>query len=235
VKLRPNLVLLLFLAGAATLIAAFILQPAEPIYAGKPLSYWLRQHDFNTPIDSDLPEFKVARDEAAFAIRSIGSNAVPWLIAMANYDPPATASTLLMRLPPWVGRLVGESGILSEDPAKYAEIGFEILGTNAQDAIPQMVQLMADKTHPLRARRAAVSLSYLGPSALPFVTPEMSNNPPSEHFFFEWLITNNLLPTVTGREQLALLRYADTPEDHPAVSNAIWRIAPDLLTNPPSR
>jgi hypothetical protein len=236
VKPRPKVALLILLAAAAGIIAAFIHKPAQPTHAGKPLSYWLRQHWLNRGTDSDLPEWKAKRDEAESAIRSIGTNAVPHLIAMANHDPPTWTYTVLRRLPSWVGRLVGESGILDKDPARDAEIGFRILGTNAQAAIPQMARLMADKTHPHRARATAVNLSYLGPAALPFITTEMSNNPPSEHFFYEWLITNNLLPTVTSRDQLPLLLNAlENPADATAASNIIWQIAPHLLTNTPAQ
>ena len=196
VKPRQTVALLILLTGAAAIIAALIYKPAEPTYAGKPLSYWLYQHYLNTGIDSDMPELKAARDEAESAIRAIGTNAVPHLIAMAKHDAPAWKDAVLMRLPTWIRRAVGESGILDKDPARDAEIGFRILGTNAQAAIPDMLKLTADKTHLLRARRALLNLSYLGPPALPFITTEMLNNP-SEHFFYEWLITNNVLPSVT--------------------------------------
>lgn len=215
--------------AAIAFIAVFI-KGAEPTHAGKPLSYWLYQYYLNKPIDSDLPEFKAARDEAESAIRSIGTDAVPHLITMATQDPDTRTYPFLRRLPTWLWHAIAESGVLDKDPSRDAEIGFSILGTNAQAAIPQMAKLMADKTHPGRARMATVSLSYLGPPALPFLTTEMSNNPSSDHFYYEWLITNNVLPTVTRRDQLPLLNGLDNPI---AVSNAIWRIAPELLANTP--
>jgi hypothetical protein len=237
VKLSPNVALLTLLTGAAAFIATFVYKPAEPAYDGKPLSYWLHKYGVNTPIDSDLPEFKAERDVAEAAIRSIGTNAVPHLIAMAKCDPPSWRSTLVMRLPGWAKRFVGEWGLLQADPAGDASIGFEILGTNAQAAIPEMVKLMADKTLPVRARRATVALCYLGPGALPFMTAEMSNSPPSDRWWCASLMSTYLLPTMNSRDQLPFLLNALRNEPEPlqsAASNAVWRIAPELLTNNPA-
>jgi hypothetical protein len=187
----------LLLLGAVLLVAAICLhRRPEPEHPGRPLSYWLQLYELNTPIDSGLPEFKAARDAAASAIRTIGTNAVPFLVTMV-YRNPHTWPPFPKWVPDWSKRFIGESGILSHDPCEEAGIGFMILGTNAQRAMPDMVRLMADKTRPLRARQATLNLSYLGPGALPFITAEMSNNP-TEHFYYEWLITNNVLPTTTN-------------------------------------
>jgi hypothetical protein len=234
VKLRPNVGLLIFLAAAGVIIIASIHKRAEPTHKGKPLSCWLRQYDLNTPTDSDQPEFKAERDVAAAAIRSIGTNAVPYLVTMARHDQPAWQSTLVLRSPGWVRRFIGVSGIFSDDPGEDAAIGFMILGTNAHGAIPDIVKLMADKTHPLRARRATLDLSYLGPKALPFIATEISKNTAGEPYFYDWLLTNNILPTVTGSDQLTMLmNELDNQDDRIAASNTISRIAPQLLTKTP--
>jgi hypothetical protein len=69
------------LAGSVLLVAAggwiFYWQPAEPVYAGKPVSYWLKEYCRS----GQRMTWDTGRhEEAGVALRHMGTNAVPYLL-----------------------------------------------------------------------------------------------------------------------------------------------------------
>mgnify|MGYP001599799890 CR=1 FL=1 len=71
----PAILLLAVLGGLAWLV----LRVREPVYAGKPLSEWLRQRD----------------EESTNAIRQIGADALPALLELAQARDSALKKRLL--------------------------------------------------------------------------------------------------------------------------------------------
>ena len=92
--------------------------PKEPEYQGKKLSEWLAIYDgTNTTV--------VAKDQAAEAVRQIGTNAVPWLI---KYERPVYRQEL------WA---YSDSYNISdrEIRANQTVEGFKILGETARNRL----------------------------------------------------------------------------------------------------
>ena len=75
---------------AALALAGAIWQAArsrEPVYQGKPLSFWLEQYSGQISGGAFIPNrTKAVREQAATAIRHIGTNAIPWLLALAAVE-----------------------------------------------------------------------------------------------------------------------------------------------------
>jgi hypothetical protein len=105
------------------IVAWKALRPREPIYEGKPLSFWLQQqHDGKYGILSE--EKEKSREEAEAAIRQIGTNALPQLMR------------LLRARDPWITRKVDEliwrQRIFDiEIPGAVAENGMALDGLKA--------------------------------------------------------------------------------------------------------
>lgn len=76
--MRKRLLLVIASLAMLAFIAVFwkMLPPKEPVYAGKPLSYWLMAYDMAVPKDPFAP----SEPDAEAAIRAIGTNAIPTLL-----------------------------------------------------------------------------------------------------------------------------------------------------------
>ncbi len=117
-------VLVLIAAG----ISLCILRPRDPVSAGKPLSYWLEQIALNPG----------SADEAVSAVRLMGTNVIPRLLADLRGD-----RRMLWRYR--VNRLLDKQRLISlrfhglEDRRRRAKWGFFALAAHATPAIPWLV------------------------------------------------------------------------------------------------
>jgi hypothetical protein len=155
----------MLLAGCAVvaiLVAALWPGEREPEYKGKKLSEWLMQYrELSDHRHSDDPEPRQASD----AVRHIGTNALPFLLAWlhqerSSWDVRLTVAVeklplqIQNRILPRIGR--------SETRCEIAVIGFEILGSKASPAVPELKRLAADTNANETARRAWLCLGLIG-------------------------------------------------------------------------
>jgi HEAT repeat protein len=163
-KTRRRL-LLVGLAFAILLVTAFLIgHREEPVYQGKPLSYWV------TRLGSD--ELHGARKDAVEAIRAIGPKAVPYLLEWMPHGQP--------RRPPWLERswqwCLGWLHLRAAQKQKEAPGSFCIecawwaLGTEGKSAIPSLARVINQPPRAMHNYSAwtasATAISYLGPDAI---------------------------------------------------------------------
>src|SRR5213594_3172572 len=92
--------LLLLLAGCAAVVLAFALawpRDREPEYQGRKLSYWLSAYN------TSYPGVLIYDSRVARAVRSAGTNALPFLLEWVRYEHPARKLRWLVqfdKLPP---------------------------------------------------------------------------------------------------------------------------------------
>ena len=170
----------------ALLMAAGPAQCAEPVYHGKALTEWLVELNENPSQEEVLAalrndreqgldpletvyENKRKRDQAA--IRQFGTNALPTLLEMLGVTDRNGKRTVARlrseRLRAWYGR--DESDM--EDLRMLAVEGFEILGTNAALAVPQLTKLFHN---PETSHQAARALTKVGPAGFSVLTNALS-------------------------------------------------------------
>jgi HEAT repeat protein len=142
----------------------------EQTYQGKPLSFWIDQYQAHLLARGDS-EPALKRNQAQAAIREIGTNALPALLAMVSKKDSPLKSRLLT--------LARKQSFikfrLNNDDYYHARssYGFGALGPIAKPAVPALIELLHDKNPRVRAC-AAHSLGMIGPdaeSAIPALLP----------------------------------------------------------------
>jgi hypothetical protein len=172
VKMRRLIPIALGLFAAIVLTIAIWPGEREPEYQGKKLSEWLKRYRSGGR----------ERDEAAEAVRQIGSRAVPCLLSwMDNGDLPAW-KLRLFRLTAAHPRIITSRLFRkvmqlpnSDRNAFAAYQGFEILGPEAKAAIPALIRLTNDSASPGKAHRALLALDAIGKDALPALLSALAN------------------------------------------------------------
>ncbi len=123
------LVLLVALAGWEIFCA---LPPREPVYEGKPLSYWLKGYD---PIEGSEP----GRQQTDEAVRQIGTNAIPLLLRMLReQDSPLKLKLLALARRQHVVKI---NYVEASRRNIQAELTFEQLGPTAAGAVPELIKI----------------------------------------------------------------------------------------------
>ena len=146
---------------------------SEPVYKGLTLAQWLdviarRRINGYFPVFQGRHESKDATpeqiNEAEEAVRAIGTNALPSLLAWIQYEPstPKRFYRGILALPPSPEHtrafLWGLPGTKHELLAEYAVLGFRLLNTNALPAVADLSKLASDTKHPLTQIPAAKAL-----------------------------------------------------------------------------
>ena len=128
--------------------------PPEPMYQGRPLSYWLLGYSF--PFNgTNVP----SRADADAAIKDAGTNAIPLLLQMLRaHDSPL--KTKLLR---WASRYAyfRSAGELHME----ADSGFAALGSDAEGAVPELIKIVDDSPNDGRATFPIMILLRLGQAA----------------------------------------------------------------------
>lgn len=156
----------------ATSVAWLFLHRAEPVYHGKPLTFWAQQYGSN-----NWSSRKELAREAELAVRQIGTNAIPFLLDLMQARDSDLKKGLRQHLPrKWHGllRLDDNSGKVRRMGAH----GLAALGTNAPAAVPALIELA--RQHPDEDGRyiAVFALRTLGPAAeaaIPFYIQCLTN------------------------------------------------------------
>lgn len=155
---QPYRILLLIVAGILLLSAGWLLfGRREPSYQGRTLTQWLRAAQGESP-ESDSVE--------ARAIRHIGTNAIPTLLAYAAaWDTPLTKFLVHWRaLHPRFYLPVSSQ----YDKETLGEIGFALLGPEEKSAVPELIRLLRENDY-AEWTSAARCLASIGPAAEPAV------------------------------------------------------------------
>ena len=135
-RILLGILLIAVLGGFAWLILS---QPNEPIYQGKPLSYWCEQYSASSWLyPTNEPD-----KQSETAIRTIGTNAVPTLLRMLK----ATDSKLKLKL----FQLAAKQHLVdikwkSAELLHYEALdGLFALGTDAHSAVPDLVEIYNER------------------------------------------------------------------------------------------
>ncbi|MBI3414352.1 MAG: HEAT repeat domain-containing protein [Verrucomicrobia bacterium] len=129
--LRFPLAVGLCVAGAFIALFFFTLPPREPVYRGKPLSYWTREF-------ASKKRGSIESENARMAIKTIGTNAIPFLVhSVTNRESVGRrwAYRMSIRYLPRQVRIPRFA--LPESFAGLA--GLQALGDAATNAIPLLV------------------------------------------------------------------------------------------------
>ena len=181
---------LIFIAILA-LVAFCWFHSREPSYRGKTLSVWLHEAG------------KYGRNyeasNAADAVRKIGTNAIPNLVMMLGQQDSRTFSNVMTiwnrnidRLPIWA-----RSEGLYRKPADVlnyeAELGFEILGSRAESAVPALLKLYQQNVSRSSQQATAHALVAIGTNAqkqsFPFFLQSAASSNSAERFVAVWAIS----------------------------------------------
>lgn len=152
----------LLLAGVVGFLVWRDPGPRDAVFEGRTLTSWLDHHvassAANPPYNS--PGWKKA-DEA---IRHIGTNGIPTLLTMirAKDRPPFVLKLMeTARRRGWM-RVGYRYAMTRHEEAEYA---FEMLGTNAVGAVPELIRIYEQNISPSSQRSAALALGHIGRGA----------------------------------------------------------------------
>jgi hypothetical protein len=182
----------------------------EPVYKGKKLSEWIGRQPLERP------------DLHVEAIRSIGTNAVPFLVKWIGYESPAwrkklTAATKGLDIRIW--ELLGDK---KAGRATYAVHAFAWLGPEGSSGIPDLLKLVRG-TNSGVAMRAVVALSEIGLKAVPALLDALTNQPARGPFTVYWLdIAMAGLGTNGEVAVPAVLRCVGDKDGATAATAATW-------------
>jgi HEAT repeat protein len=118
----------------------------EPCYEGHPLSYWLRDVQWESSV---MPQ--PLRPEAERAIAHIGTNAIPFLLK-------------------WMRG--GSSSMAFDSGTPQA---FRVLGPSARSAIPELARLATNQPQSWFGSGPLYALGSIGPEAMPAVLTILTN------------------------------------------------------------
>jgi HEAT repeat protein len=171
-----KLALAVLAASASVCLIWFFPSNPEPNYNGRSLSEWLTIcRATETPRD--------LREEAAAAVRHIGTNGLPFLLARASANPSQMrrkVSKFLLQHP--TVSLLAPNAVFAwaHRPADYtrrneARLGVLILGPSVAPAIPDLVRLAVDPSREDNSYWAVQTLGDIGPVALPALLTIITN------------------------------------------------------------
>src|ERR1043165_3334350 len=169
--MRNRRIILLLLAVAVLVGVLVVVLPRErePEYGGKRLSEWVERYA--------TPPHMRQTEEAADAIRHIGTNAIPYLLKWIKYDPPSWKNKLYKALNFTFERVNRDWMLQDEqrDRADRATMAFRALGSEAEGAIPELTRRMNDPKANRSATRAVEVLADLRTSGLPPLLAAITN------------------------------------------------------------
>ena len=143
---------------AAVAVAAWMMiraaaGPAQPVYEGKPLGFWLVQLNPGEKYEQKQ------HDEAVVAVQQMGTNAVPFLLRLLRARDSEFKSFLEEFDIP------GIHFTLATDLNYRALLGFEALGPKGAGAVPDLIALLREDWSDEHAYDTEYVLGYIGPAA----------------------------------------------------------------------
>ncbi len=215
-KKRQKWPLILGCVVAVFALALLLTGYREPSYQGRKLSQWMNAFYNSLGGDPETPEYL----EAAAAVRHMGTNALPHLLKWISSQP--SRSKTREKLAAWMHKLpervIPQFGHdwICEDARRVrigrATVAFQILGTNAAPALPQLFRLANDPTDEERAIQATRATYGMGPEVIPALLRTIQNTNSLGRNRYAAMIGitghgTNALPAVP-----ILIHYLDAPE-----------------------
>jgi hypothetical protein len=130
----------------------------EPVYKGRTLTSWLENYA-RVPLDGYIRQ----EHETDMAVSQIGTNAVPTLLRLLHKKDSAFKVKLMALLARQ--HVITVDYTPAEDWNKAALVGVQVLETNAQTAVPDLIEFAKQDTSPSSQYIAIASLGYIGPQA----------------------------------------------------------------------
>jgi len=153
-------------AGLA-LAGWFVFHVREPAYQGKKLSHWLRQLELAQDVES------IEWQASARAVRAMGTNTLPWLIApLRTSDPQWKAQTV-----EWFREVLNKdlSNRLITRDRQRSLIALQVLGPKARPLIPDLA-VMITNSNPDIVDTAFAALIRIGtPECVPVLVNTLTN------------------------------------------------------------
>jgi HEAT repeat protein len=197
--------------------------PAEPVYQGKELHTWLNDLITGPILQGDYAG--PTHDAAADAIRHMGTNALPALLADLHTKDSGFKQELIEKLQkhPFLKPYIHEA---DERRGKAAE-AFRVLGPLAKPAIPELVLILKD---PETSEESAFCLAFIGADGIPLLVQALTNSDPQVRCCAAWAVGSE---GAAARSAVpALLGMLNDPEVSVRgfVTNALWSINPAAAT-----
>ncbi len=178
---KKRLILFLLVLALLGVLAVVIFSGSEPQYGGKPLSYWLRCCSDRTwfsmqiqmtrqmtnssgSMNFALPDFSGPDSSTADAALShLGTKSIPTLLRLLrakNTPLKLKVAAIAEKLPLihysyWDATLRNRAG----------RHGFEVLGADASNAVPELIQILERRISDDSETATALSLGMIGPPA----------------------------------------------------------------------
>jgi hypothetical protein len=170
---KSRRILVISAALVVACVLTIVLWPVEkePVYAGKKLSAWVLQ------LNNPLGEWGTAQEtvEAGNAIRSLGTNSLPWLLKWIAYEPPPSKRNVYRLLKGFRVAAPYQHLQRMESRGYYSILAFRTLGASANPAIPELNRMMTNAASYVVSTRARDSLAFIGEPALPYLLAALTN------------------------------------------------------------
>ena len=177
---RRKWVLAMAVVAVATTLIALLTRSNEPTCQGKTLTKWVEI--YGQEIDSAVQGSPV-RHEGADAIRTIGTNALPFLVEWTSFDAPDSsvrysAARFLFR-----SGLFARDGAVAKwcrfereiDRAMSAARAFAPLGRQAEPAIPELLHQLNAPNGGQSTDWALFALANIGGAAIPALQAHLAD------------------------------------------------------------
>ena len=223
---------LLISLACLTLALAFVvlgIRQPQPSYQGRTLREWLVKY-FDDRQQAQPEAWATDRQ----ALQKMGTNAIPQLLEWVQKDRAPWLPMLLMHVPRgliyrWPGmRIVASDGML-------AVFGFELLGSNAVSALPDLTRLANNGSRPYVSFRAVQAISRLGPVAFPVLTNMLADTNNVAHAAVVTQLQLRMVDVVGTNACIPPLLSATTdrdPDVRYVATNALLHLAPETLSTP---
>ena len=170
----------LFLAALAVLLALQRNRPPDPLYQGKPLSYWLAGYDqANFRIKHPNPPAMPTWAEANEAIRHLGTDSLPLLLDMLRQPNPTPKDRVAMTIRKRFFAKAPPSWLALDNPGLKSLYGLQALGPAASNAVPQLIVIFDNDHSSFQHDAVPLVLRSIGPpasQAMPSLVQALNEN-----------------------------------------------------------
>ena len=135
---------------------------SEPVYQGKRLRVWLQGYQ------PPKAQHEQAWRQADEAVRQIGTNAIPTLLAMLHRSDSAPWKQKILDLA-YKQHFIKLNRVAAWRQNFWAAIAFGTLGDDAASAVPDLIKLYDHPVSYPSQRYTAYALSRIGPAAKPAI------------------------------------------------------------------
>jgi len=146
------------------LVAVRVLSDSEPEYQGEGITEWTHRYAIAL-----LKEDKVAQKNAEVAIREIGTNGIPSILASIAQEPDLVELPSFIRSIPLLGDSLWRARLKREMAPRAALHFFKILGPGCSSAVPALAAIIDSPPEGDVQYRAMLALVHIGDASLPYM------------------------------------------------------------------